>query len=148
MVRNWIWIIFLVLVAAFTLWFIIKAGSAATHYFQLKTQVPATIEKWEVEEIRAERFAVVAHYSFEFQDKIYRGKGQAGELYPNPWAAGKAQKQFAEKRWSVWLNPKHPEKAFLEKRFPYRKTISAGVLAGLSLYFFILGTYVKARHGR
>jgi Protein of unknown function (DUF3592) len=148
MSRNVIWVGCVLLVACLALWFIVKGGYALFSYYQLSTQIPTAIEKWSVEEIKSNQFAVIAHYTFEYKGKNYQEMGRVGDLYPNPWAAHRAQKQLATQQWPAWLNPRHPEKAVLEKKFPYKQAISGGVLIGLLIYFLILGTYVSVKHGR
>lgn len=147
MYRNLVWLIFILIVAAIAFWFIIKAGCDVYDYFQLSAKAPATIEQWSVKEVKADRFAIVAHYFFEYQGKNYHGEGQVGDFYPNPWAAQEAKKRFALQHWDVWLNQKHPDRSVLEKHFPFKKAISAIVLIILTLYFLILGFYVKVKHG-
>ncbi len=146
--RNAIWIGFLLIVVGVALWFVVKTGYDVYSYFQLNTQVPIKIEKWSVQEVKADQFLVNVHYSYDYQGKSYTGVGSIGSKYPNPWAANRAQQQFVKQEWSIWIHPKHPEKGMLEKKFPYKTAISALVLLGLTIYFFVLGTYVRAKSGR
>lgn len=148
MQRNWIWAIFIVLIALFAFWFVIRAGQALLSYYQFSTKVAVVMEKWSVEEIKSDQFAVKATYSYEYSGKNYQGSDRAGALYPNPWAAENAQKQLARKTWGAWINPSHPERSVLEKRFPYKRVISSVVLLGILLYFSALGIFLRARHGK
>ena len=144
--RNIIWIVLLLIVVTCALWFITKAGSEVYTYFQLKERAPVVINSWSVEEIKSDRFAVIAHYIFEYQGKTYEGSSSVGGYYPNPWAAQEGKKQFALKKWSVWINPKDPHHSTLEKQFPLKKSLSALILIGLAMYFFILGVYLRSRN--
>jgi hypothetical protein len=146
--RNTIWIALLLIVAFFALWFIFKAGYTLFSYYRLSVQVPVRIENWEVKEKQSDQFAVIAHFYFEYLGKTFQGESEVGGLYPNPWAANRAQKQFSDQHFSAWINPKNPQQALLEKKFPYKKVISAALLIGLLLYFFILGSYVRMRYGK
>lgn len=139
--------VFFVVIAFFAIGFIIKASLALFSYYQLSFQVPITITEWSIKEINSDQFAVIAHYSFNYQGVDYQSVSQVGDFYPNPWAANRAQKQYSTQKWMAWLNPKHPDQAILEKKFPYKKTISAGILIVLLIYFSILGAYVRIRHG-
>lgn len=143
MKKNAFWIIFLTLVALFSLWFVAKASYSVISYFNLTVQNPTKIEKWSVEEKKSDQFAVKAHYSFVYNGKEYRGVSPVGRLYPNPWAAERAKAQFAKQEWPVWLDPKHPERAVLIKRFPFKKIASSAILIGLLIYFIFLSFYVK-----
>jgi hypothetical protein len=146
--RNWIWILFLLGVGGLAIWFIITSSLAVSSYFSYSLQVPATINSWSVEEKKADQFEVLAHYSYEFKEKEYRGTSRVGSFYPNPWAANLAKNQYAHQAWSAWIKPKEPDKSLLEKKFPYKKAISAAILVVLVLYFILLGSYVRLKHGR
>jgi len=146
--RNAIAFAFLLVIALFALWFVAKAGYAIFSYYQLSLQASTTIDHWSIEEIKSDQFAVIAHYSFDYQGKKYQGTSQVGDLYPNPWAANRAQKQYSIQKWPAWFNPKHPDRAALEKKFPYKKAISAGILIALLVYFLILGVYVRIKHAK
>ena len=146
--KNSIWIIFLALVTLLALWFIVKSTLAVVAYFHYSVQVPVHIEKWTVEEIKADQFALRAHYTYTFNDRVYQDSGWVGSRYPNPWAANQGLKQTEQVSREVWINPRHPEKSLIEKKFPYKKAFSAAIIVALCIYFIILGTYVKVRHGR
>ena len=146
--KNIIWFAFLAIVAFLALWFIVKSSMAVCSYYHLSVQVPVTVEKWSIEELKSDEFAVIAHYSYDFKGQPYKAQGRVGALYPNPWAAGHAENQFSTKKWTAWVNPKHPEKSVLQKKFPYKKAISAAILVALFIYFAILGTYMRVRHGK
>ncbi len=145
--KNLIWIIFLLIIFFMAVWFIFSAAFAITDYYQYSIQVPTKIEKLEVKEIKADQFAVLADFSYEYEGKTYRGSGKVGSYYPNPWAADKAQKQYASMQWPAWIKSKHPEKAVLEKNFPVKRTVSAAILLCLLIYFAILTAYVRVKHG-
>ncbi len=144
--KNAIWIAFLLIVMGFGTWFVVRGGYALIHYYQFSLQVPATIEKWEVDQRDANKYALTAFYSYEFDGKNYRAKGQVDDLYPNPWAANRVLEKYKEQKWNVWINPKKPQKAVLEKKFPYKGTISAVVILGLVIYFICLGLYVGVKN--
>jgi hypothetical protein len=147
MLRNAVWLTLLLIVALFGLWFIIGAGYSLYSYYQFSLRVPTTLEKWSVKEVKSDKFAVIAHYSFEYENKNYHATGQVGDFYPNPWAAKRAEEQLTHEKWPAWINPNNPNQSVLEKKFPYKKVISAAVLIGLFIYFFILSSYIKVKSG-
>jgi hypothetical protein len=141
MQRNAVWGILLLIIVLCALWFIVKAGMGIYRYTQLTMQVPVVIERWEIKEIKSDQFEVRAYYSFKYQGREYQGSGRIGDLYPNPWAASHAKEQFYRGSWRAWFNPKHPDHSLLEKKFPLKRMLSAVILVGLFIYFFILGLY-------
>lgn len=144
--RTRIGFIFLIIIGALATWFIITAGYELYTFSRLSEKVPITVEKWSIEELKSDRFAVRGHYSFGYQGKNYQGKGDVG-TYPNPWAAQEAQKLFSQKKWSVWIDPKHPESAVVKKHFPFKRTLSALILAGILIYFLTLNKYIQSKYG-
>ena len=134
-------------VSVFAIWFIVKAGVEVYEYAQLTVQAEVVVNEWSVQEVKTDQFVVIAHYVYVYQEKNYTGQGKVGGIYPNPWAAQEAKARFSKQKWSVWLAPGHPEKSILEKHFPVKRALSAAVLIGLVLYFFILSAYVKVKNG-
>jgi hypothetical protein len=120
------------------IWFVIKAVHEVYNYSQFKVRVEAEIDRWEVHELSSDQFVVMAQYSYIYQEKKYNGEDRTGQVYPNPWAANVAKSRFLKQKWSVWLNPKKPEKSMIEKHFPIKSTISTIVLLCLILYFLWL----------
>lgn len=143
--RNTVWLVILIVIVTLALWFVIRAGFGVMAYYQLSVHVPTSVERWSVKELSSDQFAVMAHYTYEYQGKTYQGSSQVGASYPNPWAASRAQKLFASEQWPAWINPKHPERPLLEKKFPYKRTISAAILIGLLIYFAILSSFVRVK---
>ena len=145
MYRKAIWIPFTIVVALIAFWFIIKASHEVREYLLLKVQVEVVVDRMEVQEFKSDQFVVVAYYTYSYQEKNYLGQGQLGGTYPNPWAANEAKARFSKQKWSVWLDPLHPVKSVVEKHFPIKRTLSAAVLLGLVLYFFILAVYMRLK---
>jgi hypothetical protein len=146
--RKWIWILFLLVVAGLASWFIATSGLAICSYFSYSVQVPASIKSWSVEEKKSDQFEVLAYYSYQYKNKEYGGTSRVGNFYPNPWAANLAKNHYAKQPWKAWIKPKDPGKSLLEKRFPYKKAVSAAILVALVIYFVSLGAYVRLKHGR
>ncbi len=148
MYRKAIWILFILVVALVAIWFIIRASYDLYDYLQLNVRAEVAVDRWQVQEIKSDQFAVVAHYVYAYQGKNYMGQGQVGGIYPNPWAANEAKTRFAKQKWSAWLDPGHPDKSVIEKYFPIKRTLSAAVLLLLVFYFFILAVYMRFKeHG-
>lgn len=144
--KNVLWIAFLFLIVGFGLWFVVKAGYDLIRYYQFSAQIPTQIEKWEVKELEANKYVIIASYSYEYQGIYYQATGQIGTIYPNPWAARRGLERFETQNWQAWLNPKAPQAAVLEKTFPYKAAISAAILLGIVVYFICLGLYVGIKH--
>ncbi len=146
MQRNVIWIAFLLIITGFATWFVVSAGRDLMRYYQISSQVPATVEKWEVREQGPNQYEIQALYSYDFDGKSYRGSSQAGETYPNPWAANQALEKLKSRKWSVWINPKVPNHSIMERKFPYKATVSAVILIALAAYFICLGVYAGIKN--
>lgn len=145
MYRKAIWIPFILIVVSAAIWFVVEAGCEVYDYSQLKVRVEAVVDHWKVHELKSDQFVVIAHYSYVYQEKNYNGEDMAGHVYPNPWAANVAKTRFSKQKWSVWLNPKNPEKSVIEKHFPIKRTLSSAVLLCLVLYFCVLVAYMRLK---
>ncbi len=146
MQRNAIWLAFVIIVLGFSVWFIVKAGYDLARYYQFNTEVPIAIEKWEVIEKQANKYAVEVAYTYEYEGKDYQGEGQLGDDYPNPWAASRAVERMKQEKWGVWIRSSIPDKGLLRRKFPYKAALSAVVLIGLVIYFIILGLYAGVKN--
>lgn len=119
---------------------------AIYRYSRLSEQIPAQVEEWSVQEVKADQFEVRAHLSYTFQGETYHHTLPVGRRYPNPWAAEKAMQQLKGKsEWKIWIDPKRPEEGVIDKYFPYRATISALILVGIMIYFLFLGLYARSK---
>jgi hypothetical protein len=94
--------------------------------------------------ILADHYFVQAHYNFYDKDKKHAGKTRFKESYLNSWAAEQAIKDFEKQSWTVWYEPGKGNHSTLQKNFPLKECISAGVLWALLVYFIWLGCYVAA----
>lgn len=148
MVRNGIWVAFLLIVVGLSIWFVVKAGCDLIAYYQYNTMVSANIETWETRAVDADQYGIYADFSYEYEGKNYRSEGFIKKSYPNLWAAKAAQQdleKIQKSEWNVWINPNAPENAVFGRQFPYKATLSAVVLIGLVIYFICLGLYAGVR---
>ncbi len=143
--RNSIWFIFLLAMASLFSWFAFRAVPALTHYFKLNRETEVAIVGWKVVQKAANRYVLSANFIFEFQGKEVHGESEIGPLYPNPWAAEKGLERWRGEKYKAWYSSSAPEKAVLEKRFPFKIVFSAAILLGVFLYFFLLGKVVERK---
>lgn len=134
-----------ILVICLSSWFIFKAGNPIFSYFKLQQQTTATIESLNIER-KKDNFLLTANFLFEHAGNSYQGKGVLRK-YPNIWAAENGLKRCQTKSCQIWFNPKQPETAVLEKKFPYKPTISALLLLSIGIYFIAL-SQMNAMQGR
>lgn|GEM_PF-3323618 len=145
--KKGIGIVLVCLLAGLAFWYLLGAISEVYHYTQWKVKSDAIVDHWSVEELKADQFVVRADYQYAYQGKNYKNRGSVGGVYPNPWAASEAKERFSKQNWSIWLDPKHPERSVFEKVFPLKRTLSALILLGIALYFVILSIYLRTKNG-
>lgn len=138
MKRKLLLITCVLLAIGLPLWFSLSGSKQLFHYLKLSQKAPAAIEKWVIVEKGKDKYAVNAFFSFVFNQSSYKGKGEAGRLYLNPWAAEFALKHFSQQEHTVWFDPKEPSGAVLEKKFPLRGVISSVVAILSGLYVLVL----------
>lgn len=142
--KNRLWLIFLSIVAAVTLWYAAVAFYKVHQYCSLTQVTSARTEQWSVKEIGRDEFAPYVHYSFMVNSVRYFGESLVfAPYFRNAWAVEEEIPKLAEKEWLVWYNPSNPYYSTLQKKFPVKECIFAGVLFTLLLYFVGLGYYVS-----
>lgn len=146
MQKTVVWIALLFLIFGIAIWFSAKTTRSVLDYLRLKEQVPVQIESWHIEEVKSGRFALFAQFSYAYKENAYQVKRSVGPLYPNKWAAEQGKERWQERQLTVWVDPKNPQKTVsFVKKFPYKTTISTGILLVLLLYFIGLGCYVRRK---
>ena len=146
MQKTVIWIALMLVVLGSALWFSVRTVHGIVDYVRLSNQVSVQIENWHVKEVKSGQFALLAQFTYAFKGKEYQAVRSVGSLYPNRWAAEQGKERWAKKQLTVWLDPRNPQKTVsFNKKFPYKATISLGILIGLLLYFIGLGCYVKRK---
>jgi hypothetical protein len=134
--------IFLGMLTSFLILFGVYTSLYIYGYFSLRESAPATITDWSVAPKKENRYSVRAKFIFDYEGKPCDGNSEVGQIFPNPWAAENGIATFSQKAWQVWFDPNHPEKATLEKHFPFKVTISFLVILGLVIYFCYLGRFI------
>ncbi len=141
--RNPIWLIFLTLLVAITLGYTGKALYRWYGYAILDASTTATAVEWSVKELSDDEFVPFGKYTYHVNGMEYKGEGALSkELYRNEWAVQEDLPKLAKKSWKVWYRASYPDQSALQKNFPFKECLSAGVLIALSLYFLGLGYYV------
>lgn len=127
----------LILAGGMVLW---RSGTALVdlwRYWQLNTEVPASVEKWEI----SADYHPVGVYSYAYQGKIYQGKSSYGKAMPNQYAAHDEIQTFKKDNWSVWINASHPSHSAMMRVFPLKELLYAACTLGIFLYFLYLKFY-------
>lgn len=139
---NRYWLMFLSLVLAcaigYTGWTIFKLY----HYFSLSTSLPIEEVEWLVATGENDTFSPQAHYTFKYQDQIFKGQTTWSESYLNLWAAQEATSRLSNQIKKVWVDRNHLDNSTLQKIFPLKECLSTLALWMLALYFIGLGYYV------
>ena len=115
-------------------------------YIRLSVTTEARIEKLKVIKKSSSSYPIKAKYTFEFKEKNYNGS----TLLPPPYhlnrlSAQKSTLQLANKKWSVWLDPKYPFVSSLSREFPIKRILYFLTALGVTLYFWFVETSSKTR---
>ena len=140
--HNSKWSVFLIVMAIIAFGFSVKAAYLSYETIKLNNAAPALIHQWSVKPLTNEQYQIHADYTFFLKNISYAGKTTFGKpLYRNPYAAQKAIKSLASQEWKSWYDRANPHHSSLEKTFPLKDWIYAGILWGLFFYFVWLGRY-------
>jgi hypothetical protein len=140
---NKIWLVFLASITLVVIWFSWGTVSHVMHYFSLEKKAKVIDSEWTILKIQDDQYQVQADFTFEYQEKQYRGFDIFEKpIYPNPWAAEYGVKEMKAKELFAWFYPKKPTNSSLEKHFPLKSILSSIILIGLWIYFIWVGFYV------
>lgn len=141
--KNPFWIALLLLFALITAWFSLEALYRLYEYAILSKESAAKVNEWSIREAGPESYKLAADYSFSVNEQTFDGTTIFNDWnYRNPWGAQAVLKEREARAWTAWYNPSNPHHSSLQKRFPLKECVSAGILWGLLLYFLWLGFYV------
>ncbi len=88
------------------------------------------------------RYLLQASYSYTINDQIFENKEKLSRsFYRNAWACAYATKEKPNQKYFVWYSSKHPQKAQLNKYFPYKLCFSTSLLMVILFYF----TYISKK---
>lgn len=145
MQRNPFWILFITLILMGTVGYTTYALIKVWHYIRLDSHTETQNISWSMISSNEDAFVLFAHYSFIKDGKIYHGQTRWQEAYLNQWAAKEAIARLKQSPPAVWFNSSSAEISSLQKLFPLKESIYAGLLWSLGIYFLGLGYYVNRR---
>lgn len=144
--KNPLFLALLGLISLAFLWFAGIAGYQLYLYHSLDTPTTASVDLWDIEHKSDEEYLVSASYTYRVQEKLYNGKTIFNDWpFRNPWAAEELIKTRKKQKWTAWYNASNPSYSSLQKNFPSKECLSAGMLGALLLYFLWLSFYIPRR---
>jgi hypothetical protein len=144
MPKSTLWQAFLIVVGCIALWYTVMAGYRYYNYARLTAQTSPLSVDWNVVEISEESFIPQATYTFKVEKEVFSGETTwTGQTYLNRWGAEQSLSEFSSQERKVWYDASDPHHSSLQKKFPFKESISAGVLWALWLYFLWLSYYVS-----
>lgn len=144
--KNPLFLAFLGLIGLAFLWFAGSAGYQLYLYHSLDSFTAATVDLWNVERKSDEEYLVSGTYTYTIHQNLYTGKTIFNDWpFRNPWAAEEVIKARKKQKWVAWYNSSIPSRSSLQKSFPSKECLSAGVLGALLLYFLWLSFYIPKR---
>ncbi|MGM0440234.1 MAG: DUF3592 domain-containing protein [Chlamydiota bacterium] len=144
MYKNPVWVIFLTVMSLVAVAFMGFAGYKILKYRSYSTCALPTSVEWSVKAISHSKYLVKADFDYIVEGQKYHGKTVLrNKIFINPSAAEQALEEYRGQCWTVWYNPRKPQQATINRRFPLKVTIYAGILGLMLIYFIGLGIYVK-----
>jgi len=145
MSRNsyWLGYIFLILIVVLS-YTVFTSYEIYQHSRLSQKTVPSSI-KWSVHKAAEDEYVLNSHYSFSWNAKTYSGQMEDSEQYLNEWASQEALEKMNQRTFTVWFDPSDPTFSTLNKNFPIKYSVYAGLLWLLFIYFVWLGYSVKKK---
>jgi hypothetical protein len=144
MFKNRLWFTFLAVLGMATVYLTVIAAQALYRYsVQTKVTDPVTLS-WSYQKVSMDVYAPLATFTFAIDGALVEGRTLLSQpLFRDKQVAEQVIQKLQQQSWRVWYSPKQVHYATIEKRFPVKKTLYAGIVLGIFLYFAILGYYTQ-----
>lgn len=114
-------------------------------YFSLSHQGEATILTTRIHERGSDQYLLISMLSYQLEGTHYFIEKEM-KAYPNRLAAERGGKKWEKlKKVTFWYNPKDPLQTKMEKKFPYKTTLTTILLFFLGIYFISLKTFLREK---
>ncbi|GEM_PF-2709058 len=141
--KNRIWTVLLSLVFLGALLFSSRAFVELYQFLSLNESTQVHSMEPNIKKLNNGRYSLKIRYNYLVKQQSYT-REQTVTKYPYKNRLV-AQETFAELQAAphkAWYSEKHPEKGKFDKSFPIKGLFSAGLLIGISIYFYLLGRYM------
>jgi len=137
----WLGYIFLILM-------VVISYTAFTSYkiyqhSRLTEEVTPHSLQWSIHKMAEDDYVLDSVYTFLWKGENFNGHMQDSEHFLNTWASQEALEKINKRSFTVWFDPQDPNFSTLNKEFPIKYSIYAGLLWLLFIYFVWLGNSVK-----
>jgi len=140
------WLVLFLVSGSIALWFSGKALQDLWTYFRVGPSVAAKVVGWGVQEISSSEFGIEAAYEYQVNERTYSAKTVFKQpVYLNSYSAEKDLYKWEEQTWRAWYDPKSPSFSTLQKLFPFKTCIQAGVTLGILFYFAFVNVFFKRK---
>ena len=143
MSKNYLWLLFLVIIAICGGWFSFKSGYEFYKYYSWDSRTfPLEID-WTVKERASDRYTLNGNYLYKVKEMIYSGETQLKmPVFKNREAAEKYIKEISKEKKTVWYSSRQPEDSSIQRELPIKDSVYTIVLWALFFYFLGLGFYM------
>ncbi len=132
-----LWLVLLVLSGGIALWFSGMALAGAWNFTRLNAQTPATVFKWDIQDLSSSRFAIIGEYQYEVNGAAFTGKTVfESPQFLNRFAAENYVRLIQNEPWQAWYTESKPVFSSLEREFPQKQCLQALLTLGVFVYFY------------
>ncbi len=141
--RNRIWTVLLSLVCLGAFLFSSRAFVELYQFLSLNKSTQVHSMEPHIKKLSSGRYSLKVRYHYLVKEQSY-SREQTVTRYPyrNRLVAMDTFEKLQKAPHKAWYSEKHPEKGKFDKSFPVRGLFSAGLLIGISIYFYLLGRYM------
>jgi hypothetical protein len=142
-VNRQIWIWSLLFLFGVTIYYDTTAYRAVTEYNSYTKESPGVVTEYRVVNPFTDYYYLEVAYFYEYSGQKYRNQQRLeGMLFRNRFSAEEEGKKYVDQVVAVWVNEEAPATGMIERIFPLREAVYAGLLSVLTLYWFGLGLYI------
>ncbi len=139
-------IIIFILLFGGGLWFLAQGLFKYYSYRQMQGSSLVMVSSWEVVPKGGDNCLLRVHYSFEFEGRTIEAASLFSKKYLNYYAAKEDGLRLGQAKLRCYFDPQQPERASLERHFPWTDFNKAGALLLVLGYFFLMQCFYWQRY--
>ncbi len=144
--KNLVWPLFLTVITGCVVVYTALLSLDLYRYVYFSQPVKVEqVQTW-VKKEGANLFSIEVDYLYKVDGVKYRKHDiLKNKKFKNSWIAGEKADKMKREPFSIWIHPKDPHRAVMEKIFPTKRLFSTALLLGIFLYYCLLSRFMFRR---
>ncbi len=139
---NLTWTFILLFSLGLTAYFSYFSFPKIYQYYTCSHTQDAQILQWGIAKVK-NKYKVFSKFSFNTDGQTILSENSFDTEYLSQAAAHQALKNLSQKKWKSHYNPKKPQQAYLQKKFPYNECFRTILPFIILIYFLFIKSNYK-----